>query len=137
MKTKIIEVTQPNPKTNPQNWGKFLLGQLTEEEYSHQSEVSPGKLLPQIGYWHRDPMWLWVLDLQTREGAFFLVGGCAEYDLNEKHQIYVCPLFEPFLEWLYLNFNGNLDKLPSYVQIDAPVAFSGYRREGKDLDPKS
>lgn len=128
MQTKIIEATQPNPETNPQNWGKFMLMQFSWEEFQHPSAVESGRiLLPAIGYWHYDPALLWVMDLQTGEGALFNTKGSAAYDLN-KHKIWVCPLFEPFLEWLYKNFNGDLDALPAYVQVECEFAFSGYRR---------
>lgn len=123
MKTQIVEVTN-----GPLNWGKFLVGRFEAREWFHQSVVSPGPLLRQIG--HNDQQHsVWVLDLQTCEGAMFRIGGSVKYDLD-KHRIWVCPMFEPFLEWLYANWK-DLDSLPTHVDLpDAPFAMSGYRREG-------
>jgi hypothetical protein len=73
---------------------------------------------------------IWVLDLQTGEGATFRHGGMASADLN-KHRIWVCPMFEPFLAWLYQQDLHELDALPAVINLpDAPAAFHGYRRAG-------
>jgi hypothetical protein len=131
MITKIIEVTN-----GPQNWGKFLVGRFDAEEWTRRSRVIEKSepalahipLLHHIGQDHRQ---LLVLDLQTCEGAMFLPGGFPKADL-EKHKIWICPMFEPFLEWLYKQDLSVLDKLPDHIDLpDAPFAFSGYRREGK------
>ena len=127
MRTQIIEVTN-----GPQNWGKFLLG-LFDTEKSHRSAVAAGPmpLLAQIG-WETRLMLIWVLDLQTMEGAAFRFGGDAHADL-EKHRIWVCPLFEPFLEWLYRQDEATVRslELPQLVDLpDAPFAFAGHRRRG-------
>lgn len=131
MNVKIIEATQDIERG--MNHGKFLLAQLDIEEFTTPSLVNGGLLLPQIGYWEFDPHWLWVLDLQTREGAYFHVGhGSARADL-QKHRVWVCPLFEPFLEWLYTQRVADLADLPAVVELpDAPGAFAGYRRPGPD-----
>lgn len=126
MQTKIIEVTN-----GPRNWGKFLVGQM-DEEWRHRSEVDPDsalKLLRQLGW---TPEFLWVLDLQTGEGALFRPGGHAHADL-QKHAIWVCPMYEPFLTWLYRQDLSDLDKLPSLVDFtveEAPPAYASYRRPG-------
>lgn len=76
---------------------------------------------------------MWVLDLQTGEGAFFRPGGYAAADL-EKHRVWVCPLFEPFLEWLYRQDLTDLGQLPRLVELpDAEFAMRGYRRAGPDV----
>jgi hypothetical protein len=124
MKTKIIEATN-----GPRNWGKFLLGQMTTIEWSRRSVVDTDTRLPllrAIG-WSLDH--IWVLDLQTCEGAAFKPGGLVKADL-QKHRVWVCPLFEPFLEWLYQQDLTSLDKLPDHVELDAPFQFNGYRRPG-------
>lgn len=51
------------------------------------------------------------------------------HDLNEKHKIWVCPLYEPFLEWLYRQDVRDLGKLPDHVTLEAPAALWGYRRD--------
>lgn len=126
MKTKFIEATN-----GPQNWGKFMLGRLEPHEMARTSAVmgggEPYRLLRQIG-WNLDA--IFVFDLQTREGAAFIPGGLAAADLA-KHRIWVCPLFEPFLTWLYTQDLSDLDRLPALIDLpDAPFAFSGYRRQG-------
>lgn len=136
MNLKMIEA-----HGNGLNWGKFSIGQLTADEWATRSEVpgpsqlAPHTLLQQIGFWTPDDSWVWVLDLQTREGAWFHVGhGLAKADL-EKHKLWVCPLYEPFLAWLYDNWpaDGNLDDLPATVELpEAEAAFHGHRRPGPE-----
>lgn len=122
MITKIVEVTN-----NQLNWGKFMLLRFDEAEWKFRSTISGMPLFQTIGW---NPRSLWVLDLQTCEGAAFRPGGVASYDLK-KHKIWVCPMFEPFLEWLYLQNLDDLDKLPAMVNLpDAEFAFAGYRRQG-------
>jgi hypothetical protein len=130
MQSKFIEATN-----GPQNWGKFMVGRFTQEEWMTRSAVEPERGLIAGRGWSRDH--LLVVDLQTGEGAIFRPGGVAGYDLN-KHAIWVCPLFEPFLTWLYEQDLSDLDALPAYVDLpDAEFMMSGYRRPGpagvKDL----
>jgi hypothetical protein len=125
MQTKIIEAT------NRINWGKFLLGRF-DSEWERQSEVDGRPLLRSLG-WSPAAPHLWVLDLQTGEGAYFQAApyGHAKHDLN-KHRIWVCPLFEPFLTWVYVQDLTDLDKLPSMVELPgAESAIYGYRRPGR------
>jgi hypothetical protein len=122
VKTKFIEVTN-----GPQNWGKFLV-MRPEEEWEYKSVLQPDfRLLSHIGW---APNHIIVFDLQTCEGAAFRPGGYAKADLN-KHRIWVCPMFEPFLEWLYKQEVSDLDALPAHVDLpDAEFQMSGYRRPG-------
>lgn len=125
MKTRIVETT------NELNWGKFLVGWF-DHEWSRQSLVDTASSIPllrTIGWGNGH---VWVLDLQTGEGAYFLANknSRAAHDL-QKHKIWVCPMFEPFLEWLYQQAPNWAD-LPELVKLDAPFAFRGYRREGPD-----
>jgi hypothetical protein len=144
MRTHIVEVTN-----GPNNWGKFLIGQF-DHEWEHTSAVDLGRrLLPAIG-WGPGSAYTLVVDLQTGEGAIFLLGGLASADL-QKHKIWVCPMFEPFLEWLYTRWREAHDQaslykavragdprpdfweaLPVLVDLpDASFAMSGYRRTGQ------
>jgi hypothetical protein len=131
MQTKIIEATQN--AEHGFNWGKFLVGRPDAEwkvrsaiPVEHPSSARP--LLSQLG-WSREHAW--VLDLQTGEGAFFRLGGFAPADLN-KHRIWVCPMFEPFLVWLYEQDTTDLDALPALVELPlAPPSMAGYRRAGE------
>ena len=131
MKTKIIEATN-----GPQNWGKFMLGQFDAEwwrpsaiPHALQSTLTCS-LLRMVGW---TPEHLLVVDLQTGEGAIFRPGGLARADLD-KHRIWVCPLFEPFLTWLYKQDLSDLDKLPDHIDLpDAPFQWSGYRRAGPEV----
>jgi hypothetical protein len=139
MKVKFVEAGN-----SEQNWGKFLISQFTREEWAYQTAVPGVDHEELLGYrpsllgargWH--PSHIIVFDLETCEGAAFSPGGSASADLN-KHQVWVCPMFEPFLEWLYKNlypnYQGNILALPDYVDLpDAAFAMSGYRRPG----PKS
>ncbi len=122
MESKLIEVTSPSG-----NWGKFALLRF-DQEWAVRSQMSEGSfgLLRNLG-WTREH--LWVLDLQTGEGAFFRPGGLAAADLT-KHKIWCCPLYEPFLTWLYQQNLDDLGKLPDLVELDAPFSMSGYRRPG-------
>lgn len=128
MITKFIEVTN-----GPRNWGKMMLGRFTPEEWSRKSIVSPEHFLLWGRGWSRDH--IFVLDLQTGEGGIFMPGGSARADLN-KHKIWVCPMFEPFLEWLYKQPDlSDLDKLPALVDLpEAEFQMSGYRRPGPAKD---
>lgn len=129
MKVKIIEAG------NDFNWGKFMV-MRPDVEWEHHSAVpmgdseypSPGSVLAARGWahWH-----FIVFDLETNEGATFgPQGGLASADLH-KHRVWVCPMFEPFLNWLYEQDLSDLDKLPDYVDLPmAESALSGYRRAG-------
>lgn len=116
--------------TNGLNWGKFLLGRL-DHEWQVRSAIDVGKpLLSQLG-WSQSTNFLWVLDLQTGEGAYFRVGGHAKVDLR-KHKIWVCPMYEPFLTWLYKQDTSDLDRLPAMIELpDAEFDLYGYRRPGE------
>lgn len=122
MKTKILEVTN-----GPMNWGKFMIGRF-DGEWSRESMVAKGESLLSARGW--TPAHILVLDLQTGEGAVFRPGGLPSYDLN-KHRVWVCPMFEPMLTWLYKQDLTDIAKLPDLVDLkDAPFAWSGYRRPG-------
>lgn len=124
MKIRFIEATNAGPKGN---WGKFMVARF-DEEWQIPSEIS-GMLLAGRGW---TPNHILVLDLQTGEGGLFRHGGSAPHDLNKK-RIWVCPLFEPFLVWLYAQDDPL--EIPSQVELDdAPFEFHGYRRPGPDND---
>jgi hypothetical protein len=123
MITRIIEVTNGEA-----NWGKFLLARF-DSEWECTSLVSPGRPLIAGRGWDRNT--LLVLDLQTGEGALFRPGGLASADLA-KHAIWVCPMYEPFLEWLWKQPDPMA--VPNIVNLpDAPFAMAGYRRSGPEI----
>lgn len=124
MQTKIIEAT--NIKHGGYNWGKFMLGRFDEERSTFSAIDGRRSLLAACGW---TPDHLLVVDLQTGEGALFRPGGSTRADLD-KHRIWVCPLFEPFLMWLYRQDLSDLEALPAMVELDAPSAMAGYRRAG-------
>ena len=127
MTSRIIEATQGF------NHGKFMLCRFDAREWSHPSALEGGSLLRRRGWTEES---LWVLDLQTGEGACFAPGGMPSADLN-KHAIWVCPLYEPFLAWLYRQDLRELDALPALVTLspsEAPAAMCGYRRPGPSAD---
>lgn len=124
MQTKVIEATQDH-KTGF-NWGKMLVGRF-DSEWEVQTTIGAGSLLSNCGW---SPEHILVMDLQTGEGAIFRPGGLASADLN-KHRVWVCVLFEAFLEWLYQQDLRDLEALPALVELpDVSPAFSGYRRAG-------
>lgn len=132
LETKIIETT------SKLNWGKFMLCRFDAEWRARSAVSGLGmSLLREIGW---GPQHLWVLDLQTGEGAFFLPhrNGSAKAELNRKHRIWVCPMFESFLEWLYQQDLTDLQALPALVELShAEFALYGYRREGvPESEPK-
>lgn len=123
MIVKFIEVTN-----GPRNWGKFMLCRYEPSELNIRSTVSTEHSLLGATGW--DPRMVWVMDIQTREGAAFKPGGLVPADLD-KHRIWVCPMFQPFLEWLYQQDLTDIQQLPSHIDLpDAEFAFSGYRRRG-------
>lgn len=124
METKIIEFASVEG-----NWGKFLIGRM-DTEWEVPSNVDTDRPVMRFRGW--SPKHLWVMDLETGEGALFMPGGYARGDLN-KHRIWVCPLFEPFLTWLYQQDLADLSALPSAVQLEGvPLQTYGYRRPGPD-----
>lgn len=127
MKTRFIEAT-----SQEFNWGKFAVSYFTEDEWAIRSAVDQKLLLQGRGWSHRHVL---VLDLQTGEGALFNLNplGLASSDLN-KHKVWVCPLFEPFLQWLYAQ--PDLDALPDVVDLPhAVLSTHGYRRDPSMLPP--
>lgn len=132
MRTKFIEVTGLSPTGQPFNWGKFMVGAFDGDEWQRRSSVAEEPLLRGRGWTYGHIL---VLDIQTGEGAVFKHGGLASYDLNNKHQIWVCPMYEPFLTWLYKQNIDDLDALPSHITLtheEAPGSLAGYRRNGGD-----
>ncbi len=127
MKTFIFEGVQEHGV--PLNWGKFLVG-IPDMEWGRGSLVEAENqypLLERIGW---TPVHILVCDLATGEGAWFRHGGNARADL-EKHRIWVCPLFEEFLAWLYKQDLTRLHLLPGIVELpDAQFSINGYRRPG-------
>lgn len=125
METKIIEAEHGEFSGN---WGKFMIQRPTTE-WKYRSRIDGNPLIRERG-WGREH--IIVLDLQTGEGAMLRHGGKASYDLN-KRKVWVCPLFGPFLEWLYKQDISDFSALPEVVQLPhAPFALSGYRRPGPD-----
>lgn len=132
MKVKFIEATHGIDSAG--NHGKFMLGRFEQDEWTYQSALPgfPVRLLSGRGW---DRHHLLFVDLQTGEGTMLSPGGSARSDL-EKHKVWVCPMAEPFLEWLYLQDTTDLDALPMLVELpDAPFAMAGYRRAGLGIPP--
>jgi hypothetical protein len=132
VKLKFLEVTNGRA-----NWGKFCIGTFTAEEWQQRAVIDGGPLIAGRGW---TPRHVWILDLQTGEGAMFLPGGLARADL-EKHAIWVCPMYEPMLKWLYDRVRGASDvaaaiaALPDHIDLpDAPFALSGYRWPGPNQE---
>lgn len=134
MIVKFIEAS------NDFNHGKFLLLRYDADERLTRSAL-PGyegdSLLAGRKF---DWEMTFVIDLQTGEGAAFTLdsGIDASHTLNEKHRIWVCPLYEPFLIWLSeqgLGYGaGDILELPSYLDLpDALSSMTGRRRAGAEI----
>lgn len=168
MRTRFVEATQA--VEGGFNHGKFMVALFTSEEWQMISTVdewyltgireavTARSLLRRCGWTPRHAL---VLDLATGEGALFLPGGIPKADL-EKHRVWVCPMFEPFLGWLYehvakvgeerppspsIGFVGTLPEwpdtgsrgwfaaLPPLVELPhAPQSQYGYRRSGQVVE---
>lgn len=119
------------------NWGKFLLCRYNAAEW-HERSADPSMPsefnTPLVHTGGRSHDYVWILDLATREGAYFAFGTLAQADLRE-HRIHVCVLFEPMLVWLY-QFRREHGQtwwkdLPRVIDLpNAPAAMRGYRRPG-------
>jgi hypothetical protein len=121
VETKIIETHGAG------NWGKFLVGRFTDER-GYVSALADAHGAQPLARW--DPSTLLVLDLATGEGALFWPGGYVPADL-EKHQVWVCPMFEGFLGWLYAQDLTDLQALPPLVNLpDTTFRLAGRRRRG-------
>lgn len=120
MEVKFIE------GTNGFNWGKFAVLRFTGEEWAYISQLDKFPLLRARGW---GPEHVWVLDLQTGEGFCVRHGGLAVADL-EKHEVWVCPMFQPWLEWLYRQDIKDLSKLPGIVELIGESSLRGFRRSG-------
>lgn len=132
MRTKFVEVTQS--ADDGFNHGKFMVAQFDGDEWARDAELDRrhGSVAPLIHRCGWSPDHVLVFDLQTGEGGMFLPGGAPKADLD-KHRIWVCPMFEPFLVWLYEQSETFdwFSNLPTLVEIpDAAAAMQGYRREG-------
>jgi hypothetical protein len=131
METKFVEAGHGE---RPGNWGKFLVARFDAAEWTEPARY-PGCDYPCLiasQSWAEDMVW--VMDLATQEGAGFMPGGLAEADL-QRHQIRVCPLFEPFLVWLYEFVAEHAETwwqdLPRTLDLpDADFVLFGYRRPG-------
>lgn len=120
---------------NELNWGKFMVCRFDGEDWAARSvvdEVYHQSLLGGRGW---SPEHLMVFDIQTGEGALFKPGGLPRADLR-KHQIWVCPMFELFLTWLYDQDLADIGALPPVIQLPGPTAWRGYRREGPDEEAR-
>lgn len=127
MITKFIEATHGSTYGGG-NWGKFMIARFEESEWGYRSALAGSTLLSGRGW---DPRHILFLDLQTGEGTMLTPGGSAHADL-EKHRVWVCPMAEPFLQWLYEQDVSDLEALPGLVELpDAPFAVAGYRRPGQ------
>jgi hypothetical protein len=139
MRTRFVEATQDADAGL--NHGKFMVALFDADEWECRCELdayyaervgvlAPARPLLRRCGWTREHVL--VVDLQTGEGAIFRAGGNARADLD-KHKVWVCPMFEPFLEWLYGAARGEawLEALPALVELPhAAPATQGYRRGG-------
>jgi len=132
VKTYIFEATQRRG-VGP-NHGKFMVATFEEHEWAQRCILDGDQgldrsLVARCG-WSRQHVW--VMDLQTGEGACFRHGGFAKADLD-RHKIHVCVLYEAFLAWLYQQSLDTLSEQSALVTLpDVEPAMYGYRRPGPE-----
>ena len=120
MKTRIIEAT-----SDQIFWSTFLVG-VFDMERRYKSCVDGSMVLR--SYSPRD---IFILDIQTREGAVFAPHGLADVDI-ERTAIYTGPLFKAFLHWIRAQFREglSLNDLPKHVEVPLTEAQEAQRQEG-------
>ena len=107
-------------------YGKFLIARLDDE--LHASSALPGyegsPLLRLGGLRRFNENSTLIVDLQTGNAAVFFIsnGGSWEADLNRTGPIHVCPMFRPFLKWLYeqkvpVHPPAAIQDLPRFVEV--------------------
>ena len=137
MDSRLIEAE------NGGNWGKFMVGQWTHADLEQRSLVAVGE--PLLGRTEGnlrkgqiDPRRArLVFDLQTKKGGLFEPdpAGDSNADL-EASGLWVCPLFAPFLAWLYERGQAPVASLPSIFNLPpAQSKLQGYKRPGPDFAP--
>lgn len=124
-----MDVTFVEATNGPRNWGKFAVCRFTDDEWKVRSQVDGMPLLAARGWSRQHTM---VIDLQTGEGAFF-PEWAHKSDLD-KHQIWVCPMFEHALLHILSGDHDPMKTEPLIDLPDAPFEAGGYRRGGPDSD---
>lgn len=137
MLTRFIEAT--NIDHGGINWGKFLVAKFDSADWNVHAVEADGLLLevlPGKESWNRDTSVI-VFDLQTGEGARFDLRTEPAMQLD-KHRVWVCPMFAPFLDWLFKEIQSrppglgrfDITTLPAVAKFAAPSALAGHRRQG-------
>lgn len=134
---KIIEATD----VGQFNHGKFMVRLFEHDEYNYMSRIAPEYLLRRFCNYPRAT--IWVDDLYTGEGCRFAFPSYRIKENREqraahvkeslnRHRIWVCPMFEPFVTWLLGQDLSDLSCLPDVVDSlpDDACSFWGYRRPG-------
>ncbi len=125
------------------NWGKFGVGRWTRQELAEKTQYPgcEGQRIASLHGWGGDHVWLF--DLQTGESARFYLNNPRPVDVRSQlrtHQIWVCPMFEPFMVWLWNHVTvAGLDwwdTLPRTVELpaDTPFDVAGHRRPGPNAE---
>lgn len=131
MDTKFVEAGRPAP--NHGNWGKFVVARYTTDELHAPTRFPGCEGQRVVSLRGNGAQHIWVLDLATGEGFRVPVSERHAFSALEQHQVWVCPLFEPFLEWLLTYIAGHpsdwWDTLPRTVELpDATFEMRGHRR---------
>jgi hypothetical protein len=137
VKSKFLEVT------NKANWAKLQLLQWEPSDLARPSLVQKGKVLLNAVQVRRgdaaDPLTaVFVRDLQTQEGCEFYPSPEADCKTQlDMHRVWVCPLFYPFVSWLFANYQGDVTSLPDLVELadSKKQEYQGYRRPGEEMEP--
>lgn len=115
------------------NHGKFMVARFDHEERLATTAL-PGMegqplFMNSGGLRRLNPDRTLVVDLQTGEGAEFSLSGGrqeAKWALEQKHpRLWICPLFAPFLGWL---FDFNIDGLVPLTDLPRHIDLNGKDR---------
>lgn len=108
-----------------QLWSTFLVG-IPDTELNTVSQVGGGRIF-QLD----SPNSFLLLDLGTREGAWFSPRGMAVEDMR-KHAIHVSPLFQGALTWVRAQIQQGvtLENLPTLVEIPPEEVTEALRHAG-------
>ncbi len=139
MDLKFVEAGHPPDETGlGGNWGKFAVGRWDRNELGEPTTFPgcEGQKIVSLRGWGGDH--IWVFDLQTGESARFHTNNPVPVDVPDQlrlHEIWVCPMFEPFMVelWAHIRRRGRAwwDELPRTMFLpDAPFELAGHRRAG-------
>ncbi len=137
MDTKFVEAGHGGTEETCGNWGKFLIARYTAAELAEPTQFPMCEGEQVVDLHGTGRAHVWMLDLATGEGVRFPVGVRNARDALRRHQVWVCPMFGPMLDWLIVHIRAVnrtwWNDLPRVVYLpDAPFDLVGSRGPGPD-----